>query len=164
MMIALLHLAYVTAVGVRNYTVDDVIVNFIPCKLAYIVTAPSFPNFFDLLPKIAPDVGRYSLPPSPQSCTNNNIFHRNAHLFRLHGCNYNRTNDKLLSLVLMLQLSLINATVGSVFSCQFMFSEICCGYNTNRKKQTITQIKKPHYTIWVINPPPRLGTNVMAGQ
>jgi len=64
------------------------------------------------------------------------------------GCtpNLKRTNDKLQSLILMRQLSLINVTVGPVFPCQFSDSGLI------EKKHPITQIKRPHYPILVIYP------------
>ena len=40
--------------------------------------------------------------------------------------------------------------VGPVLLCQFMLNKMCCGLSTNRKK-TNSQIKRPHYPIWVIN-------------
>jgi len=50
-----------------------------------------FPTLFDLLPKIAPRHWAIITLPT-KSHTNNNIFHRNAHLFQLHtqlkGTNY----------------------------------------------------------------------------
>jgi len=43
-----------------------------------------FPTFFDLLRKIASDVGRYRPPPSTHHAQTTLFFHRNDQLFRLH--------------------------------------------------------------------------------
>ena len=109
-----------------------------------------FPNRFWRVTQIAPTLGHYPVP-LPKSCMNN-IFHRNAHLFQFHTQLKGNTSQTIINNFTR-RLSWINEAVGSVFPCQFTLHKyVVVKTLIKKKKQPITQIKRPHYPTWVIIP------------